>query len=173
MKNIFTLSNYFAFLTLATGSIWIGSYLSRLFVVYKLFVGPDLSLQSYISSQNVEGILVSLLPIIIIPFISFIIMIFSFLLFIIISKIKLKDNGWLFIIFVAVLITFPFEIYLMTIDYKIITQLMSSSIDSNQIVNLLKERISLLSSFPIVIILTYFSFFFFIVFQPLTKSMNK
>jgi uncharacterized membrane protein len=172
MKNISTLSKYFAFLTLASGSIWMGSYISRLFSVYKLFVGPDLTLPNYINSQNVEGILLSLLPIIITPFVSFIIMIFSFLLFIVISKIKLKDNGWLFIILVAVLITLPFEIYLMTIDYRIITQLMSTSIDSNQIINLLKERISLLSSFPIVIILTYFSFFFFIVFQPLTKSIN-
>jgi hypothetical protein len=173
MKNISTLSKYFAFLTLAAGSIWIGSYISRLFSVYRLFVGPDLSLQSYINSQNVDWILISLLPILITPFITFIIMIFSFLWFIVISKIKLKDNGWLFIILVAVLITLPFEIYLMTIDYKIITQLMSSSIDSNQIINLLKERISLLSSFPIVIILTYFSFFFFIIFRPLTKTINK
>jgi hypothetical protein len=112
------------------------------------------------------------LPVILTPFVSFIITIVAFLLFIITSKISLRENGWLFIIFIAVLITLPFEIYLMTIDYKIILMLNSSSIDANQIISLLRKRITVLSSFPILVLITYLSFFYFIVFKPLTKSIT-
>ncbi|MFZ2322892.1 MAG: hypothetical protein WAV89_04250 [Ignavibacteriaceae bacterium] len=170
MKNIPTLSKYFAFISLSAGAVWLGSYITRLFSVYNLFNSPELTLKSFITNQNIDGVVVSLLPVIITPFIAFIVMLLSFLLFIITSKINLRSNGWLFIILVAVIITMPFEIYLMTIDYKTILLLTSSTIDANQVITLLKDRITVLSSFPIVIILTYFSFFFFIVFQPLKKS---
>jgi dipeptide/tripeptide permease len=60
----------------------------------------------------------------------------------------------------------------MLIDYKIIIALNSGSFDSTQIINLLKDRIKDLSSFSIVAVLTYLSFFYFIVFQPLTKEIK-
>ncbi len=172
MKNISTISKIFAFLALTTGAIWIGSYLTRLFAVYQLFEGAELTLKQYITDENITGILFSLLPIILTPFISFIIMIISFILFIILSKINLRQNGWLFIILIAVLITLPFEVYLMSIDYKIISILQNSSIDPNQVLILLKERITVLGGFPLIIILTYISFYYFIVFTPLTKIIK-
>jgi hypothetical protein len=170
MKTIPTIAKFFAFIAFSTGSIWLGSYLVRLLSVYQFFEGQDLALKSYYSSRNLDGILISFLPIILTPFISFVVTIMAFILFIITSKINLRENGWLFIILIAVLITLPFELYLMTIDYKTIIQLMSSQINSNQIISLFRERIKVLSSFPIVIVLTYFSFFYFIIFKPLTKS---
>ena len=170
MKNISLTAKWFALLSLISGSIWIGSYLSRLFTVYGIFEGPDLVLRSFVNEQNISGILSSFLPVILTPFISFIVMIVAFILFIIISKINLKGNGWLFIILIGIVVTLPFEVYLMLIDYKIIIALMSSSFDPNLVITLLGDRIKDLSSFPIVIVLTYISFFFFIVFKPLTKT---
>ena len=58
----------------------------------------------------------------------------------------------------------------MLIDYKIITLLNSNTFDSNLVIQLLRDRIKDLSSFSLVAIFTYVSFFFFIVFQPLTKN---
>jgi hypothetical protein len=58
----------------------------------------------------------------------------------------------------------------MIIDYKVIMMLYSSSFDSNTVINLLRDRIKDLSSYSIVAILTYLSFYYFIVFQPLTKK---
>jgi hypothetical protein len=99
-------------------------------------------------------------------------MVIVLILFYVTSKISLRFNGWLFIILIAVMITLPFEIYLMLIDYKIIIALNNGSFDSTQIINLLKDRIKDLSSFSIVAVLTYLSFFYFIVFQPLTKEIK-
>lgn len=170
MKNISTISKIFAVLSLISAAIWVGSYLSRLFLVYQLFEGPDLLLRSYINNENIDGILFSLLPTILVHFISFIVMFLTTIIFYLKSKIILRYNGWLFIILIAIIITAPFEIYLMLIDYKVIMMLYSGSFDSNIIINLLRDRIKDLSSYSIVAILTYLSFYYFIVFQPLTKK---
>jgi hypothetical protein len=170
MKSNSTLSKIFAVLSLMAASIWVGSYLSRLFVVYNLFEGQDLVLQKYITNENINGILLSLLPSILVHFIAFIVMILSALLFYFTNKVNLRFNGWLFIILIAVIITVPFEIYLMTIDYRIITMLNGTSFNSATVIELLKDRIQNLSSYPIVAILTYLSFYYFIVFQPLIKK---
>lgn len=170
MKNISILSKIFAVLALISASIWVGAYLSRLFLVYQLFEGPDLVLRSYINKGNINGILFSIYPSFVLHFATFIIMLISTVLFYITSKINLRFNGWLFIILIAVLITAPFEIYLMIIDYKVIMMLYSNSFDSNTVINLLRDRIKDLSSYSIVAILTYLSFYYFLVFQPLTKK---
>jgi hypothetical protein len=170
MNNFSTTSKIFAVLSLITGSIWVGSYLSRLFLIYQLFEGPDLILKSYVNSDNINGILISILPSIVVHFISFIIMLLTTFMFYITNKIKLRFNGWLFIIFIAVLITLPFETYLMTIDYKTIIMINSGSFNSTVLIDLLRDRVQDLSSFSIVAILTYISFYYFIVFQPLIKK---
>lgn len=170
MKNISSVSKIFAVLALISVSIWVGSYLSRLFLVYQLFEGPDLVLRNYISDENINGILYSLLPAILVHFIAFIVMFIVTILFYFTSKVNLRFNGWLFIILFAVIITTPFEVYLMIIDYKTIMMLNSGSFDSNTVLNLLRDRIKDLSSYSVVAILTYLSFYYFIVFQPLTKK---
>ncbi len=170
MKNISTISKVFAVLSLIAAAIWVGSYLSRLFLVYQLFEGPDLILKSYITSENINGILFSILPSFVVHFIAFIVMFLSTIIFYLNSKINLRVNGWLFIILIAIIITTPFEIYLMLIDYKIIMMLNNGSFDSNTVISLLRDRIKDLSSYSIVAILTYLSFYYFIVFQPLTKK---
>lgn len=170
MKNLSILSKIFAVIALISAAIWVGSYLSRLFLVYQLFEGPDLVLRDYINNENINGILFSIYPSFVMHFIAFIIMFIATVLFYLSSKINLRFNGWLFIILTAIIITTPFEIYLMLIDYKVIMMLYSNSFDSNTVINLLRDRIKDLSSYSIVAILTYLSFYYFIVFQPLTKK---
>jgi hypothetical protein len=172
MKNTSTISKIFAVLSLISAAIWVGSYLSRLFLVYQFFEGPDLILKAYINKNNIDGILFSLLPVIAVHLISFVVMIITTILFYITSKLSLRFNGWLFIILIAVLILLPFEIYLMLIDYKVMLALNSDTIDSTQIIAMLRDRITSLSSFSIVEIFTYMSFYYFIVFQPLTKNAD-
>ena len=170
MKNISILSKIFAVLALISAAIWVGSYLSRLFLVYQLFEGPDLILRGYINNENINAILFSIYPSFVVHFAAFIIMFITTVLFYLTSKINLRFNGWLFIVLLAIIITSPFEIYLMLIDYQVIMMLYSNSFDSNTVINLLRDRIKDLSSYSIVAILTYLSFYYFIVFQPLTKK---
>ena len=173
MINLNKTSKIFAFLALITCSLWIGAYLSRLFITYQLFVAEDLSLKSYITLANLNGILTTLLPSVTSTFVLYICFIISFALFLVASKIKLRNNGWLFIITFIILITLQFEIYLMTLDYSIISQLNSGLYNSSDIINLFVRRIKVLGSFPLIEIFCYLSFYYFLLFRPLTKSSNE
>ncbi len=135
-----------------------------------MFEGPDLVLKSYITNDNIDGILISILPSIVVHFVSYIIMLIATLLFYFTTKISLRFNGWLFIILIAILITAPFEIYLMIIDYKTIIMINNSVFNSDLVIDLLRQRIKDLSSFSIIAILTYLSFWYFIIFHPFSKN---
>lgn len=170
MTNISKPAKIFAVLALMSAAIWLGSYSTRLFLIYQLFEGSDLVLKSYINNENINGILSSILPSIVVHFLSFTVMLVTTVLFFLTAKISLRLNGWLFIILIAIMITTPFELYLMTIDYKTILMINSGSFNSTTVIELLRNRIKDLSSYSIVAILTYLSFYYFIVFQPLTKK---
>jgi hypothetical protein len=170
MKTLNKTSKAFALLTVITGSLWIGAYLSRLFLSYQLFEAQDLSLKPYINSANLSGILITMLPAITTTFVLFICFILFYILFITISRINLRNNGWLFIITIIILITLPFELYLMTIDYNTLLQLNNNTFNSSAIIELFIKRIKVLGSFPLIEIFCYLSFYYFILFRPLTKS---
>jgi hypothetical protein len=172
MKTLNKTSKIFALLAVLFCSLWVGAYLSRLFLSYQLFEPQDLSLKPYITSVNLAGILTTILPTITTTFVLYICFILSFGIFIIVSHIKLRNNGWLFIITIIILITLPFEIYLMTIDYTIIIQLNYGIYNTTEIVDLFVKRIKILGSFPLIEIFCYLSFYYFLLYRPLTKNEN-
>ncbi|MCJ7552467.1 MAG: hypothetical protein MUO34_01165 [Ignavibacteriaceae bacterium] len=172
MKKQSFFSKLFASFALVSGSIWIGSYLVKLFLIYQLFEPKDLVLKEMFSINDINIVIFSLLPAFITPFLAYIIMIISFVLFLLFSKISIKENGWLFISIMIIFITLPFEFYLLVIDYKIISLLLQSSFNTDSIIILVRDRITALSSFPIIEILSYLSILFLIIFKPLTVK-NK
>jgi hypothetical protein len=170
MNTLNKTSKIFALIAVISCSLWIGAYLSRLFLTYQLFEVQDLSLKPYITTANLAGILTTMLPSVTTTFVLYICFILSFTMFILISHIKLRNNGWLFIIAVIILITLPFEIYLMTIDYSIIFQLNYGIYNTSEMVNLFTRRIKVLGSFSLIEIFCYLSFYYFLLFRPLTKK---
>jgi hypothetical protein len=173
MKELSRFSKILLFLAFLSGSLWIGAYLTRLFLAYQLFEAKDLALKSFVNQQNLSGILYSMLPAISTSFILYIVLLVTYTAFLLTSKISLKKNGWLFIISLIIYLTMPMEAYLMTIDYKMITQLNSGAFDPGFVLSLLTDRIKVLSSFPLVEIFCYFSIVYFILFQPLTVKDKK
>jgi hypothetical protein len=167
MKNLNKFAKIFMYLACLSGSLWVGSYLTRLFVSYQLFQEQDFLLKEYYNEQNIGAVLKTLLPAVSTTFILYLIFIVTFVVFLISSKLSLKNNGWLFIITALVFITFPFEVYLMTIDYKIILILNSDFFAANDALGLIISRFKLLGSFPIIHILCYFAIVFLVIFQLL------
>ena len=173
MKSINKTSKVFAFLAIVTCSLWIGAYLSRLLVSYQLFEARDLSLKTYINQVNMSGVLTTMLPSITSSFVLYIAFIIFFILFIVVSRINLRYNWWLFIITTIITITLPFEIYLMTIDYKLILQLNSGQFNANNMIELIRRRVQVLGSFSLIEIFCYLSFYYFLLFRPLTKKTHE
>ncbi len=166
MESINKFSKLILYFCFTSGLLWLGSYITRLTVAYQLFQGNYFNLKSYITNLNLSGILTALNGEILLEVSLYILFIITFLIFLISSKISLKQNGWLFIITLIVFVTFPFELYLITIDYKILTEVYSAGFNANQVLNLYIERFKVLGSFPIIEVLCYFAVIFLILFKP-------
>jgi len=173
MKNSNKLATVFSILALSSGSIWFGSYVSRLLITYQMFESTETVLKSYITNDNLQAIIQTNYPLVNLTFFSYIIFIVSFTIFLIATKLKLKENGWLLIVASIIYLTLPFECILLSIDLKLIRLFFHEQFASNKILELIVERISLLSSFPIILILSYLSIPFFLIVKPFKLNKNN
>jgi hypothetical protein len=166
MKTLKRLSKITLLVSLISGGLWLGGYVSRLFLFYQLFAETDFELKPYVTVEALPAIFITLNSIITFTLITYIIFLISFILFLLTSKINLKKNGWLFIITLVVFITAPFELYLMTIDYEMATKIFYGSFDSSYILGLVIKRFETFSSFTIIHILSYFAIIYYMVYKP-------
>lgn len=174
MKKSNKFSSIFGFLALASGSIWFGAYIARLLTTYQMFEPTELVLKNYITSNNLPAIIQTIFPLVNLTFFAYIVLIFSFTIFLIFTPLKLKANGWLFIISMIIFLTLPFETVLLMIDYKLIVLFINEQFASEEILKLIIERITLLNSFPIILILSYLSIPFFLFVKPFSiKSKDE
>lgn len=170
MKKISKISA--SFLTIASIAciFWMGSYLLRLFLSYQLFDETVTAYRDYVNEQNIRGILITLNPAVVTPFILFIVFLVFYFLFLFTSGLNLRKNGWLFIITLLILVTAPFEIYLMTIDYRIFSLVNTGEFRNTDVVSLVIKRLKILSSFPLIELLSYCAAVFLAIFKPMTRE---
>ena len=62
MKNIKTFPKIILFISMLSGTIWIGSYLTRLAVSYQVFEGTDFTLRAYLTPANLNPVFQTILP---------------------------------------------------------------------------------------------------------------
>lgn len=173
MKNQSILAKTFLFLSLLFGTLWFGSYLTRLLITYQLFMPVDFAFKPYVNPNNLGGILTTMNPAVWLTLVSYIGFIISLILFLVIAKPELKKNGWLFLCILIVFALAPFEIYLLTIDYKIVIEVNSGNFSNERIIGLIIERFKVLGSFPAIHFFSYIAAVFFIAFRPLTLKEKK
>jgi len=170
MKNLNNFSKIVLLFTIIFFTIWLGGYIARQIAVYQLFEPVELNLKTFYNPGNLSSAISILIPLIISHLITYACFLLLFLIFIITSKLNLRMNGWLFIITMIIIITAPFEIYLSLIDYKIIRLGLANINESSSILELIKERITKLSSFPLIEIFSYLAIIFLALFRPYQKS---
>jgi hypothetical protein len=147
----------------------LGGYVARQIVIYQLFEPTGINFKSTYNEQNLHVVYYTILPIIILNLVTYFTFLFSYLIFISTSKIKIKYEGWLFAITVILLITAPFEIYLSTIDFKIVQMIMSDLMPIKTISELIKDRMTELSSFSLIEVFSFAAIIFLGLFKPLRK----
>ena len=173
MKKNNNLSLLFGYMALTSGSIWFGAYVSRLLTTYQMFEETEFALKNYITNENISAIFQTTFPLVNLTFYSYIIMIISFTLFLILSGLKLKENGWLLIVSLIIFLTLPLESLLLITDYKLIDLFMNEQFVSELILKLIIERMSKLRSFPIILILSYLTIPYFLIFKPFTLKIKN
>lgn len=173
MKQLSLISKVLLAFTFASGALWLGSYTVKIFSFFNLFdldQNSSLILKAALVNVDLKPVIFELVPVLTISLTSYIVFIISGLLFLFISKISLRENGWIFISVMIVLLCFPFEIYLSLKDYELTGMILSGSSDSTSMLELIKSRITVLSSYPIVALILHYSIIFLFVFKPLTKK---
>ena len=83
-----------AFLALTSGSIWFGAYIARLLTTYQMFEPTELVLKNFITSNNLPAIIQTTFPLVNLTFAAYLILIFSFTLFLISTQLEIKRK-WL------------------------------------------------------------------------------
>ncbi len=157
------------FLSFLTGAIWFGSSLVRSFIIYNLFERNEFILKQIYNLENLKYVFLSINPLISTSIISYVIFIITFFIYLFVTNLEVKNNGWLFIILILMLLALPFEIYLMTIDSKIFMKIFYENFDSREILQLTIKRYKVLGSIPLINLFTYCAFLYLFIFQPLKK----
>ena len=165
-------SHIFAYVALTSGSIWLGGYIARLLVVYSMFEETELTLKNFVNDSNLPVIFRVMSPLVNLTSISYLVLIVSFTLFLVFTPLKLKENGWLFITAAIIYITLPFETILLLIDFRMIILFLNEQIISEKILELIIERVTKLSSFPIIHILSYLTIPYLLIYKPFTPKIK-
>lgn len=173
MDKLNKISKSFLYFFVASGTIWLGSYITRLSLFYNMFKSDELVLKEYVTEQNISGIFTTLIAAISLNMIFYLIMILAFIIFLATAKLNLKLNGWLFISVILIFVCLPFELYLMTSDYKFVMMVWKGSFNAQEALQLVIKRFTILSSFLIVEILSYLAIIYLFLFQPLTGLKRK
>ena len=170
MAKLSLVSKIFLFLAILFFSLFLGGYVARQMIIYQLFEPNGLDFKSMYNDQNLAFVYPTIAPVLILNLITYMTFLISSVVFFVTSKIKIKYEGWLFAIIIIIVITAPFEIYLSTIDLKIVSMIMSNSAPINAISELIKERMIVLSSFSLIEVFSFAAIIFLYLFQPLRKK---
>ncbi len=170
MKNNNLFQKFNLFLVVASFIVWLGAYIARHLAVYQLFEPEGLVLRAIFNQENLSTIWVTILPLIVTTLLSFPLFIICFIAYLFTSKVNFKKEGWLIITLLIVFITAPFEIFLMVKDYQIVSFILSNTSEPMKILGFIKERITILGSFPLIAIFSYFAIVFLAIIKPLSKS---
>ncbi len=170
MAKLSLVSKIFLFPAILFFSLFLGGYVARQIIIYQLFEPNGLDFKSMYNDQNLAFVYPTIAPVLILNLITYTTFLISSVVFFVTSKIKIKYEGWLFAIIIIIVITAPFEIYLSTIDLKIVSMIMSNSAPINAISELIKERMIVLSSFSLIEVFTFAVIIFLYLFQPLRKK---
>ena len=165
-------SKIFQYLSVVFGAIWLGANFSRIVITFYLFQGNHFQLKPFITENFLQVIFFILNPLLLITTITYILFFLSLIVFVVSSRMKLKQNGWLFIILILVITLAPFEFYLINIDYKIFTSVFYSAFDPKVILEATIKRYKIFGSFPLIHLFSFLAVIYLFIFQPLKKNEN-
>jgi len=169
MKKQSVISKVILFLTITSFILWLGGYFVRNIVIYQFFEPLNLDLRTIYNEQNLNAVFNIILPLITFNLVTYVSFIIFFIMFLLSSNISLKNEGWLFISTMIILITLPFESYLSFYDYKIVNFIVRHNTDVMDTINLIRERITKLSSFSFIELFSYLVIIFLTLFKPFRK----
>lgn len=105
--------------------------------------------------------------------ISYLVALFSSIVFLVTSPYRLKEHGWLLMAAILFYIFVPVEIYTMVLDGKMVYKEFFTTADNAVFRQLFVARVKALAGAPVVAIFCYYTAIGLAVFQPFRKSVKQ
>lgn len=171
MQNLNKFSKTFLFISVASFAIFIGSYVVKLSMLNQLFQPENLLLKYVFVDKDLTPMFEILIPVFSITVVSFLLLTIASIVFLVSSKISLKENGWLFISFLIFVITAIFEwVLIIRYDLEFLSVVMSNNFDQNMIIDLLRNRVTDFGPFPLILVFSYMVIVYLCLFKPLKSN---
>ena len=170
MENLTKTTRFILFICVLAFVLWSGSYISKYLLIYQFFE-PEMDLKPVFQNVDFVPIFRTISSVFTLNIFAYPIYVVFVVLFVITSKLSIKNEGWLFVILIFTIITAPFELFSLYKDYIMLNLINSGRFDNLLI--LTKEKIIEQSSFPIVQFLFIAAVVFLAVFKPLRKKYNE
>lgn len=166
-----TKTKFSLFILIVSSIFWLGGSIYRAIIAYTLFEPFSLIIKSEITYDILRQTLKLIGNVNVYVLISYPIVLISFFIFLKLSQVKLKRDGWLFMISMILLLFFPVEVYLSFLDLDFTYMVLFSNFDTNLALSKLIQRIAALGGLPAIGSLCYFTSIWIAIFQPLKKSV--
>jgi hypothetical protein len=164
-----TSTKIYLFILIVGVLFWLGGSIYRAIVAYTLFEPFSLVVKSEITYDILRQTLKLIGNINVYLLISYPIVLIFFGLFVKSSKANLRNEGWLFMIMMILILFMPIEIYLSYLDINYTFLVLFGNFDTNIALSFLIQRIAALGGLPVIGFLCYFTSIWFAIFQPLKR----
>ncbi|MBX3008197.1 MAG: hypothetical protein KF816_09240 [Melioribacteraceae bacterium] len=172
MKKENNFSKVILFLTITAFAIWLGSYISRMFIFYEFILPVSFDIDSKFLIENFSTLSTILNPLLVVSLSSYIILLVLLIAYLLVSRISIKNNGWLFITICLIFLLSPLELYLSYYDYIFITKVLSKQIVADDLIGIVILRAKEFGVFALIHIFTSIFVILLQVFKPLVKNEN-
>jgi hypothetical protein len=161
------------FVFIGSSTLWLGSVYSRAIIGNDLLKFGTLTFEEYIAPDAEREIfrLLSLISLSVIG--SYLIALFSSIVFLVTCPFKLKEHGWLMICAIHFYLFVPAETFTMYLDWRMIYTEFFTTADNQVFRELFVARIGALAGTPFISTLCYYTIMALAVFQPLQKRLPQ
>jgi hypothetical protein len=164
-------SNKLALATLIIAAIfWLGGINIRALIGNELLIYDQFQFRTSIPPDRENTLFQMIANSSIVVMSAYFVVLLSAFWFLITTKLKLKENGWLLMSTILFFIFIPAEVYTYILDFKFILLFYSNPPNHDELLKLFGERLGGLSGIPVIALLCYYTIIVLAVFKPLSKK---
>jgi hypothetical protein len=167
-----TRSNKIALTLLVISAIfWLGGINIRTLIGNELLDYDQFAFRTSIPPDRENTLFQMLTNASLVVVISYIIVLASVIWFMVTTKLRIKENGWLLMSAILFFLFVPVEIYTCYVDVQFMLLFVSGPANHDGLLKLFGERLGALSGVPVIAVLCYYTIIPIVIFKPLKRTI--
>jgi hypothetical protein len=167
-------SNKLAISFLIFGAIlWLGSLAVRAVIQNELLAYDEFAFRTSIPPDRENTLFQLISNSSLVVLIGYVVTLISSIWFLMTTRLKIKQNGWLLMCCILFYIGVPVELYAGYLDIRFMLLYHSNPPNHDELLKILGERIGFLKPVPYIFLLQYYTVIPLAVFKPLSKRNEE